>query len=127
MAVITTSTRTESSNRLMIVSGTATIASDDSVLIDGIGAGWRDFFVYVRMFDAQGDQVVGGAGTFTVDFQGPLNDSSVAGTFEDPSSASIDATAPAAVQFTAPAQAVQVVEADVTTAVTWQAVIVAFR
>jgi len=128
MAVITTEvSRQEDADQLQIVSGVATIASSDSVLLDGIGGGWRDFYVYVRMFDGSGDQVVGGAGTFTVDYQGPLNDTGVAATFEDPSSASIDATAPVAVTFTAPAAAIQVVEANVTTAVTWQVVVVAFR
>ena len=123
---ITARTEETIRGRHKYVSGIATIASNDHVLISGLDPGFENCSVGVHMFNGAGARVVGGAGTFTVSYvTEQTGDASVAATFEDPASAVITAATPTTITWKANTFGVKVVEAGVTTALTWQAVLIA--
>lgn len=125
MATITAYTEEVIRSRYKYVSGVATIVSNDHVLISGLSPVFENCSVGVHMFDGAGARVVGGAGTFTVSYvTEQTGDAGVAATFEDPTAAVITAATPTTIAWKANTIGVKVVEAGVTTALTWQAVLV---
>jgi hypothetical protein len=127
MAVITEYKKQESDFKLTAKSAAQTAATGTDVLMDGLGEAFRHHHITVRMFDVNGDQIVdAAAGTFTVTWQGPQNDTTLAATFEA-SSGAIDATAPETITIVGPVSAIKVVEAATTTVITWDVIVSAFE
>ncbi len=65
-------------------------------------------------------------GAFTVTWQGPKGDTTLAATFEA-SSGAIDATAPVTVTIVGPVSTIKVVEASTTSVITWDVVVSAYK
>lgn len=126
MATITDYTEADPSRvRRKYTSAVATIVPNDHVLMSGLNPTFENCSIGVHMFDVSGARVVGGAGTFTVSYvTEQTGDATVAATFEDPTAAVITAATPTTITWKANTIGVKVVEAGVTTALTWQAVLI---
>lgn len=130
MAVITEYRKQESDFKMSAVSAAATDATADSVLMLNLGSAFPHCFLGVHMFDVGGDRIVDSAGTFTVDY---LTDNTgdplgqLAATFEDPTTATIDATAPVTLDWQANTIGVRVTVASLSDTVTWKVVFTSNR
>jgi len=128
MATITEYTRVVSTpNKSTYTSDAATIASSDVVMMLGLEPYFRHGYIGVHMFDALGARVVGGAGTFTVTILtentgDDLSAVPVTATYETPTASVITAATPVTLALSGNIIGIKVVEAGVSTAITWKAV-----
>ena len=106
--------RSETEPTILIESNTATVASSDTVALDNLPPHFGHWFLSVQMFDANGVQVAGSAGTFAVSVRTWCN-----GRNESPSVSSISATAPVTIDWAGPTTGVTVTPSALSGVSSW--------
>lgn len=96
------------------------LVADTVELTDPVTLNLPHCFIGIQQFDAMGDPVLGGAGTYTISVRTVNSE-----VFEELPQSPIDATAPCTLNFAANVSRVRAVPTGVTTAVTYKLVLTA--
>lgn len=106
--------RSETEPTILIESQTATVASSDTVALNGLPPHFAHWFLSVQMFDADGLQVAGSGGSFAVVIRTWNN-----GRNETPPVSSITASAPVTIDWSAPTTGVTVTPSGLSGVTSW--------